>query len=142
MISKSRYDIIQKLLADLARTFAQLAGLDTPEALEEIREYYHSWLQIDPDQLVEGDPSGLLHYLLQERGLSVPQLELLAALLAKEAEILSQNQQIERAIAQLKKALAIFEYVEANAEVFSFNRLDRIQQSQMLYRDLSSKHDS
>ncbi len=142
MISRSRYDIIQKLIADLAETFTRLMGLPIPEALEEIREYYQTWLQIDPDQLTNRNDSELLEYLLREKDLNVSQLELLASLLAKEAEILHQNQQIEQAISHLKKALVIFEYVDAKAEVFSFDRIQRIEQTRILYRDISSKHNS
>lgn len=128
MFSSSRYDIIEKFLTDLTRIFAELAGYDTTEALEEIQTYYQGWLGFDRQFILDHSPESLLAFLVSKRNFSADHLELLARLLAKEGEILAEDQQILLAKDQFQKALIIFGYVEQQSKVFSLQRRHTIDQ--------------
>ncbi len=141
MISNPRYDLIQKLIADLSRVFAKLLSLPEREALGEIRSYYQDWLNLEYSSLKLFAPEQLLDYLVQEKELSHDELELLAALLNKEGEILHQGQQFSTAKDHLRKALVIFDYVEEHSQVFSFQRRQNLENTKRLLKDISSNHD-
>ena len=137
MISNPRHDIIQKLLADLASIFAELAGFNTSDALEEIQSYYQEWLGLNGPSWKSPPPDELLNFLLSEKKFTLDRLELLAQLLSKEGEILADNQQFDIAKDHLRKALFIFDYVENQSTVFSLHRRQIIQNTKSLFTDIS-----
>lgn len=133
MISNPRQDIIQKLLADLSRIFAELMGFDTHDALEQIQQYYQEWLGLKKEELLSHDPDELLPFLLKEKQFTTDQLELLAQLFGKEGEILLQNKQILAAKGQIRKALVIFGYVEEKSLMYSLERRQIIEKLKVFY---------
>ncbi len=141
MFSSSRYDIIEKFLTDLTRVFAELAGYDTTESLEEIQKYYQGWLGLDRQFILDHTPEGLLDFLLKKREFSTDHLDLLARLLAKDAEILMEAQQFSLAKDQFQKALVIFGYVEQQSPVFSLNRRNTIETTRFQFAKISNQLD-
>lgn len=122
------YDIIEQLLNDITRVFAELMGYDTIDALEEIQNYYQEWLGLNRELLAEHSPEELLDFLVKEKEFSPEKIELLAHLLGKEGEILVRNQQISTGKYQIQKALVIFDYVEKQSQLFSLQRRATIDQ--------------
>ncbi|MEM0991849.1 MAG: hypothetical protein AAGI49_02390 [Bacteroidota bacterium] len=64
--------------------------------------------------------------MVLEKGLSIDELEAIASLLHTEAEHMDRLAQREAALDRFKKALHLLEYVDGQADIYSFERTHRI----------------
>ncbi|MEM8524506.1 MAG: hypothetical protein AAGG68_07670 [Bacteroidota bacterium] len=118
-------DYIERLTQQVAKVMARLIGKDWEQQLLVIEEVYNDWLPINRKDLIEKPPADLLDWLTVEEELSVDELEAIADLLKFEGE---QIEDYETAKDRLKKALSLLEYVDANQDIYSMDRVYKIGQ--------------
>lgn len=118
-------DYIERLTQQVAKVMARLIGKDWEQQLLVIEEVYKDWLPINRKDLIEKLPTDLLDWLVVEEELSVDELEAIADLLKFEGERLNEH---ETAKDRLKKALLLLEYVDANQDIYSMDRIYKIGQ--------------
>ena len=118
-------DYIERLTQQVAKVIARLIGKDWEQQLLVIEEVYNDWLPINRKDLMAKPPVDLLDWLVVEEELSVDELEAIADLLKFEGEQLS-NYEVSKD--RLKKALLLLEYVDAHQDIYSMDRIYKIEQ--------------
>ena len=128
MISRQNLDIIERMMKDLARTFALLMGKSVEEKLEFVETAYREWLGLSVEEIEKMDADQILEVLVEEQDLDIHQLELLAMVIGKEGECYFEKQDFSKSEDRIRKALIIFEHIEKSSEVYSMERKDQIKQ--------------
>jgi len=118
-------DYIERLTQQVAKVMARLIGKDWEQQLLVIEKVYTDWLPIHRKDLIAKPPSEILDWLVTKEQLSVDELEAIADLLKFEGE---QLDDYETANDRLKKALLLLEYVDANQDIYSMDRIYKIEQ--------------
>lgn len=119
-------DFILRWAEELAKVLAQLLGKDPEEGIELTEKALISLLDIDTSCIKATAKDNLIETLTKEKGLNVPQLEFLAEILAKQGELLYAKEQLVETKDKFEKALIIFEYIEKEQQLFSFERVAKV----------------
>lgn len=127
-----RRDYVQRMIEEFARVVAQVLKLNTEgnrnEALKRLHEAYSTFFNEDAQAVKLLAPSQLLKKLAEQDGLSPAQIEIFAAGLRAEADILLETDP-SQAKDRYIKALALYEYAELNDEAnFSVARRYAIEE--------------
>ena len=132
-------DFILRWAQELAKVIARMLGKDPKESIEIIDEVLNELLKIDTLFLKSLKAEQLIPYLIEDKGLEVPQLDFLADLLAKRGELLYEAGQLVESKDILEKALIIFDHTEKVQEVFSFERVSKLDHFRNLLNQLDDK---
>lgn len=132
MIKRNNLDIIDRFFKDLARTMALLMGKSIEEKMEFYQKAYNEWLGLSLEEVEALVPEELLRYLLEDKKFDLPQLELLAKIMSKEASTYFDNKENNKANDRIRKALIIFEHINKNSDIFSFDRQAEMTQLNQL----------
>lgn len=97
-------------------------GKETREALEIIDDIFNDLLEFNPAELDQIPPVEWWTYLTTKKALHKGQLEFLASLLHRQGTLLHETGQLVESKARLRQALHIFEQLEIEQAVFSFER--------------------
>ncbi len=120
-------DYIQRLTQDIARLLAKLIGLDAEESLEYLDIAYTEYLRLDKKEIDNISSDNIISFLTNEKGMSIPQLELVGEIMAKEGSFLHEIGNKQAAVEKIQSALSIFEYIEQEQQLFSLERQLSVQ---------------
>lgn len=115
-------DYIERMMQQIAEVIAELLRLKIDDGLELVQEAYQEWLKIDSNVVDEIPLENLLDVLVEEKGMSVNQLEILATLLYKEGEFWFNDNQWGKCKVKLEKSLTIYHFVDKEQAIFSLDR--------------------
>lgn len=121
-------DIVLRWTQELAKVIARMLGKTADESVVIMDEAINELLDLDPEGLNGILIEDLLDFLIRQKNLEVPQLDFLAELLARQANLLYEAGQLVESRNKLERALAIFDHTEAFQEVFSFERASKLEQ--------------
>jgi hypothetical protein len=110
------------MIEALSKVLGQLIGLDPPAGLVHLDQVLQDYLNIDESWLDALSEENLLEILKTEKRLNVGQLEFLAELLARQGVFCYELEQYSNAKSKLNKALIIFNFVEKEQALYSFER--------------------
>lgn len=123
-----RKDYILRIIEEIARFIGKITGLLKEGKPEEAEFWLHkgySLLKADRERLLQLEPGELVEELEKNLGFDFVRMELIADLIVAEAEIHeTKNTGRERNLYIL--ALALYEYIDKNHNVYSFERNDKI----------------
>lgn len=119
-------DIVLRWTQELAKVIARMLGETAQESVEIMDEAINELLDLDPEGLNGILIEDLLDFLIQEKKLEVPQLDFLAELLARQADLLYEAGQFVESRNKIERALAIFDFTEENQDIFSFERASKL----------------
>lgn len=125
MIQRKHKDLFERLLQDMARLLAEIMGKHTDQhlvALQEAREYY---LQLNEEELLNLQADDIVAYLL-DKAFNHAKLMVTAQFLEAEAKVCIRETKYPLARLKLDQTIALFEYLEANDEVYSQARRDTL----------------
>lgn len=134
-----RRDYILRWTQELAKVIARLMGKDTREALGIMDEAYLELLKASPEELRSLPLDKLLDYLLVEKEFNAAQLEFVAGLMAREGELLYESGDFVQSQDRLARALLIFEHVEKELQVFSFERIGHLASIRQLITEIGEQ---
>ncbi len=140
MIQRKHSDFFERLTQDIAKVFAVLIGKNIDEVEEELNLAYNEWLKLDRKSLDELHPNELLPMLLNEMKLEVDHIKILADLFAKEGELYFNEKQFLKSKLKLKNALTLFDFVDQEKQIFSFERQTTLKQIKTLISKIETNH--
>lgn len=120
-------DYIQRMIEQISKVLGLLMGMDVPEEkIKIINEAYAHWLKTNPDYLRKLSPEDIVEVLVRGKGFTVEQMEFLAELMAEEGKAEAENGNTVIAADLWRKTLVLFDYVNEEQRLFSFERMGRI----------------
>ncbi|MGK0366268.1 MAG: hypothetical protein ACI85O_003341 [Saprospiraceae bacterium] len=120
-------DYIQRMIEQISKVLGLLMGMDVPEEkIKIINEAYAHWLKTNPDYLRKLSPDDIVEVLVRGKGFTVEQMEFLAELMAEEGKAEAENGNTVIAADLWKKTLVLFDYVNDTQQLFSFERMGKI----------------
>lgn len=119
-------DYILRWTQELAKAIARLMGKETKEALDIIDDIFDDLLEFSPSELDDLPPESWWTYLTEEKGFHEGQLEFIAELLHRQGTLFHETGQLVESRRRLRQALHIFEQLDAQQEVFSFERQQQL----------------
>lgn len=120
-------DYIQRMIEQISKVLGLLMGMDVPEEkIKIINEAYNHWLKTNPDFLRKLSPDDIVEVLVRGKGFTVEQMEFLAELMAEEGKAEAENGNTVIAADLWRKTLVLFDYVNDTQQLFSFERMGRI----------------
>jgi hypothetical protein len=123
-----RKDYILRVVEEIARFVAKILGL-LKEGKHEEAEYWlekgYHLLKSDRERLLNMVPGELIEELEKNQGFDFVRMELIADLIYAEAEILAAKDD-DRDYEMFVRALALYEYIDKNHNVYSFERNQKI----------------
>lgn len=125
-------DYLERLTQQVAKVLARLIGKDWENALLDIEQVYHNWLPFKREEALKQLPAYLLDWLIVEQKCSIQHIEVLAELLYVEGVYLYEQSIGEESRDRLIKAVRLFEYVDEQSEIFSFDRQNKIARAKEL----------
>lgn len=140
MIQRKHSDFFERLTQDIAKFFAVLIGKKLDEVEDALNLAYNEWLKLDRKSLDETDPEKLLSTLLEKLKLDVNQLEILADIFAREGELYFKEKQFIKSKLKLKNAVTLFDFVDQEKQIFSFERQATLQNIQELISKIESHY--
>ena len=140
MIQRKHSDFFERLTQDIARFFAVLIGKNIDEIEAELNVAYNEWLKLDRKSLDELDPQDLLPTLLDEINLEVDHIEVLADLFSKEGELYFNQKQYLKSKLKLQNAIKLFDYVDQEKQLFSFERQATLQKINDIIFEIEPNH--
>lgn len=140
MIQRKHSDFFERLTQEIAEFFAALIGKKLEDVEEELNLAYNKWLKLDRKSLDEIAPEWLSSTLLEEMNLDVNQLEILADVFAREGELYFKEKQFIRSKLKLKNAAMLFEFVDQEKQIFSFERQAIVQNIKALINHIESHY--
>lgn len=123
-----RKDYILRLVEEMARFIGRILGLLKEEKYEEAEKWLqkgYDLLHADKEKLLNLPPVKVAEELEKKHGLDFIRMELIADLFATEGEILTAKRD-QMAHEMYIKARALYEYIDLNHTVYSFERTDKI----------------
>ena len=120
-------DYILRMVEEMIRFIAKVMSLlkeGKPEEAEKWLEKGYQLLKADHQKMLQMKPGELVQEL-ERQGYDYTKMELKADLINAESEILAYKQD-QKAADLLITALAVYEYIENNHHVYSFERADKI----------------
>lgn len=130
-------DVILRLTEEIGRLVAAITGKNIPEALEYIDEAYDEWVALSSSDIGGIPAEKLLDLLVKEKGIAINRIELLAELLTKEGELFYKSEQFVKSKDRLEKALLLFDYVDKEQQIFSFEKMQTLQNIKKILADIS-----
>jgi tetratricopeptide (TPR) repeat protein len=126
-----KQDYLLKLIEEVGRVAAQVMGYRQrnayDEALQLLGETYEAFFPFNGEQLGNTEEEDLISWLVEEHGLEVPQLEVVADLLREEAEVYFQQGDWEDGQSRLHKALRVLQHLnQSQPTLYSFVRYEKI----------------
>jgi len=121
-------DYFLRLTAEIARVIAAVAGRNVDEALEYFNEEFDTWLNMSWEDLNNIPTDKFVQTLVEEKGIAVNRLELLAEMLAKAGELLHNAGRYAKSRVQLQKSLLLFDYVDHEQQTFDLGRMQKVHQ--------------
>jgi len=119
--------LIEQAAKVLAAILGQIKGGDLHKAAENLDIFYYDILKEDAAFFREIPGDNLTEKLLHEHNYTNGHLEILAELFSAEAELcLAQNNRAG-AIEYSRKALTLFEFVDAEYKTYSQERIDKMK---------------
>ena len=119
-------DFILRWTQELAKVVARLLGKNVPLQLEIIHEVYDDLLDLDIRVLSELPLEAIINYLQEERKYNEGQMEFLAEMLYRHANLLQESSHFLIRRRRLQEALLIFESLEQQQDVYSLERHQRM----------------
>ena len=120
-------DYIQRMIEQISKVLGLLMGMDVPEEkIKIINEAYAHWLKTNPDYLRKLSPDDIIEVLVRGKGFTVEQMEFLAELMAEEGKAEAEKGNTVIAADLWKKTLVLFDYVNDTQQLFSFERMEKI----------------
>lgn len=130
-------DFIQRMIEQISQVLGLLMGMDVPkEKIQVINEAYETWLKTNPDYLRQLTPDNIVEVLVRGKGYTVEQIEFLAELMAEEGKAEAEMGNRVVAADLLRKTLVLFEYVEVEQQLFSFERMGKIGEIRRLLEEI------
>ena len=123
-----RKDYILRIVEEIARFLAKAMGLlkeGKHELAEEWIQKGYKLLKADRGRLLNLPPGEMVEELERRQGLDFTKMELIADLIYAEGEILLARNDPGSDNTFLK-SLALYEYIDKNHNVYSFDRADKI----------------
>lgn len=120
-------DYILRWTQELAKVIARLLGKSPELQLEIMEESFEELLGLDIEKLDHLPPEDLLAYLTLEQQYNEGQLEFLAEILYRQGGLLLESSQNQLGHRRLQTALLIFELLDNQQDIFSFERQARMQ---------------
>ena len=123
-----RKDYILRIVEEIARFLAKAMGLlkeGKHELAEEWLQKGYKLLKADRGRLLNLPPGEMVEELERRQGLDFTKMELIADLIHAEGEILLARNDPGSDNTFLK-SLALYEYIDKNHNVYSFDRADKI----------------
>lgn len=123
-----RKDYILRIVEEIARFLAKAMGLlkeGKHELAEEWLQKGYKLLKADRGRLLNLPPGEMVEELERRQGLDFTKMELIADLIQAEGEILLARND-PGADNTFLKSLALYEYIDKNHNVYSFDRADKI----------------
>ena len=137
-------DYILRWTQELAKVIARLIGKDPEEALELLDKSLEEQLQLDAKTLTAIPKDKLIDHLSDERGFDLAQQEFIAELLYLQCKNLDhqlpEGQDFTSYKDKLEKALTIFEHVEKEQGIFSFERKSKMAHIHLKLEELKTKN--
>jgi len=140
MIQRQHSDFFERLTQDIAKLFAVLIGKDINEVEKELDQAYNEWLKLDRKSLDEIDSEELLPTLLDEMQLDVDHIEVLANLFAEEGKLYFKEKQFLKSKNKLEKALKLFDFVDQEKQIFSFERQATLQKIKNIISEIEPNY--
>lgn len=122
MIQRKHSDFFERLTKDIARLIATLLGYNIEEAEEQLAIAYNEWFGMDRSTIDKMSTEELMSELIDNSNMEVNHLELLAELFAKEGKWYFDCKQYLKSKRKLEKALKLFDFVDREKQLFSFER--------------------
>ena len=120
-------DYIQRMIEQISKVLGLLMGMDVPEEkIKIINEAYAHWLKANPDYLRKLSPDNIVEVLVRGKGYTVEQMEFLAELMAEEGKAEAETGNRIIAADLLRKVLVLFDFVNTEQQLFSFEREGKI----------------
>ncbi len=120
-------DYIQRMIEQVTKVLALLMGMDVPEdKIKIINEAYAHWLKANPDFLRMLTPENIVEVLVRGKGYSPEQMEFLAQIMDAEGDAELQRGYPTVAANLWRKSLVLFEYVDEEMQLFSFERMEKV----------------
>jgi hypothetical protein len=132
-------DYVKRMIEALSKVLGEVIGLDPPAGLIHIDEAFQDYLKIEGNWLDDLLDENLLETLRDEKRLNIGQLEFLAELLAKQGILCYEMNNFSKAKSKLNKALIIFDFVEKEQALYSFERQTTLLKISNLLREINSK---
>jgi len=118
-------DYIMRMIEQFVKVLAQIIGLKQKgeflEAMETVDEAYNSLLRLDRNELLRIPAKELIEKFNHD------QLSVFADLLFEEGDIKLLQDNENEASDRLKKALEIYEYLNEQQKIYSFDRENKIE---------------
>ena len=124
-------DYILRLIEQAAKVLAAILGMikggDLHKAAEDLDNFYYDIMKEDAAFFREIPENMLTEKLLHEHNYTNGHLEILAELFSAEAELcLAQNNRAG-AVVYSRKALRLFEFIDAEYKTYSQERIDKME---------------
>lgn len=132
-------DYVKRMIEALSKVLGEVIGLDPPAGLIHIDEAFQDYLKIEGNWLDDLLDENLLETLRDEKRLNIGQLEFLAELLAKQGILCYEMNNFSKAKSKLNKALIIFDFVEKEQALYSFERQTTLLKISNLLSEINSK---
>ena len=129
-------DYIMRLTEEIARVMAALAGMPLPaDRIETVRAAFRKELQTEPDLLRRTSAAELLQTLQAQPRFSAERAGFMAELLYVEGKAELELDNPETAKDLLCKAKQLFDYADAEQQLFSFGRAEKVAEIESLLLD-------
>lgn len=123
-----RRDYILRMVEEIAKFVAKILGL-LKEGKNDEAEFWlkkgYDLLKADRERLLQLKPGELVEELEKNQGFDFVRIELIVDLIYAEAEILAAKND-DRSHNLYITSLALYEYIDKNHNVYSFERNDKI----------------
>jgi hypothetical protein len=123
-------DYIMRVVEEMAKVLAAVFGLrdqkDYGQAQAQIEKAYEDLLKVEPDAIKDIPEEDIITELENEYDFTVQHFGMVAELMKAEADLLMDQGKQLSATKLYKKALALFEHVDATLKNYSFDRLRNI----------------
>lgn len=123
-------DYILKMIEMLGELVAGILGLikkgEFSKAGQALDNAYYDLLKQDASYFKNLPTDQLTHHLLQEHNYTHGHLEILAELFLTQAKLFESQNKMEHSLIYYGKALIIFQFIDKEAKVFSFEQQAKI----------------
>lgn len=120
-------DIVLRWTQELAKVISKLLGKETEEALEIIDDALADQLELNPSQLAQMTQKELINYLVNDRQLSLPQIEFVGNLFYERAMQMRTTKELYEWNPYFAKAYILLNHVQNNADTYSLDRQQKLK---------------
>lgn len=119
-------DLIQRLIHQISIVLARMIGKEPREQLIILEDYFEQHNGLSSKNMDSVSDENILDYLSEEIKLNVYQIEALAAAINARGDVFLNDEKIEHAVSDFKRAILLLNYVDIETSTFSFDRNDLI----------------